>query len=364
MSRPASAALTPLGDALGLIRACAGPVAARAVPLSAALGRVAAERVSAARPAPLRLEASRDGFAVTAEALGGASPYAPVPLTRPPAWVEAGAPLPAGTDAVLPPEGLEGGNVVADIAAREGTRGPGEDLAEGAELLRDGGRIRPLHLAALAGAGLETVAVRAPGLRLVATGAPAPDALAPLLAALIAARGGGAESRAVPHDPEAIAAASRDPGADAVLVLGGSGFGRSDRSADGLARAGRLMAHGIALRPGETAAIGEAGGRPVLVLPGRPEAGLAAFLALGAPLLARLAGAAETTPRPAPLLRKVASTIGLAEIVYLRRLPEGVDPLGGADLPLARLVQADGYALIAPEREGYPAGEAIEVWPL
>lgn len=364
MSRSASAALTPLGEALGLLDAAAKPVAERLLPLGAARGRISAGALGAPRALPAGLVAARDGFAVDAVAIGGASPYAPVPLSHGPAWIEAGEALPPGADAVLPPEGLEDHGAVADLAPREGTRGPGDDVAAGEPLLAAGERIGPLQLLALTMAGFESVAVRVPRLRLVVTGPAMPDSLSPLLTALIEDGGGEAERVAVPDDEEAIACAIRAGEADAVLVLGGSGYGRTDRSAAGLARAGRLHVQGIALRPGETAALGEAAGRPVLVLPGRPEAALAAFLALGSPLLARLAGARDAPGMPATLLRKIVSVIGMAEIVFVRRHPEGVEPLGGFDLPLRRLLRADGFVLVAPEREGHPAGDQVEVRPL
>ncbi|GJD79738.1 molybdopterin-binding protein [Methylobacterium gregans] len=364
MSRPASAALMPLGDALGLLGAAAKPVAERLLPLGAARGRISAGAVGALRPLPACLVAARDGYTVDAVAIGGASPYAPVPLSHGSAWIEAGDALPPGADAILPPEGLEEYGAVVDVAPREGTRGPGDDLAAGERLLVAGERIGPLQILALAMAGLDSVAVRVPRLRLVVTGSATPDGLSPLLTALIEDRGGEAERVAVPDDEEAIACAIRAGEADAVLVLGGSGYGRTDRSAAGLARAGWLHVQGIALRPGETAALGEAAGRPVLVLPGRPEAAFAAFLALGTPLLARLGGTREAPGMPATLLRKIASVIGLAEIVFVRRHPEGVEPLGGFELPLRRLLQADGFVLVAPEREGHPAGDQVEVRPL
>ena len=364
MTRPSSAALLPLGDALGLLLAGVAPVAPRPLPPASAQGCIAAAAVAAPRDCPPGPVALRDGYAVEAGAIGGASPYAPVPLPHAPPWIEAGEALPAGTDAVLLPEGFEHGSVVADIAPREGTRDRAEDLAAGDLLLAAGIRIGPLQGLALSEAGLAAVDVRQPRLRLVVTGAPAQDSLSPFLGALIAARGGLAETVAVPDADEAVAAAIRADGADAVLVLGGSGFGRTDRSAAALARAGRLHAHGLALRPGETAALGEAGGRPVLLLPGRPDAMLAAFLALGVPLLHGLTGARAEPPIAAALTRKIASVIGLTEIVFVRRSADGAEPLGGAELPLRRLVQADGFVLVAPEREGYPVGAQVEVWPL
>ncbi|WP_287978698.1 hypothetical protein, partial [Sphingomonas sp.] len=58
-------------------------------------------------------------------------------------------------------------------------------------------------------------------------------------------------------------------------------------------------------------------------------------------------------------LRKVASTIGLSEIIYARRQPDGLLPLGGSDLALASLVQADAAILVGPDSEGYPAGHLV-----
>jgi molybdopterin molybdotransferase len=43
---------------------------------------------------------------------------------------------------------------------------------------------------------------------------------------------------------------------------------------------------------------------------------------------------------------------------------DGVEPLGGAGLPLSRLVQADGIIVVEPESEGFRAGEEAKVWPL
>lgn len=364
MTRAASAALMPLAEARERLLSLAGPVRPETVRLADALGLVGAVPVSAPGDRPTRSTALRDGYAVDAAAIGGASPYAPVRLPRPPAWVEAGDALPSGADAVLPPEGLEGPDAVADLAAREGVRMPGEDFLEGDALLGPGERIAPMHLLTLAACGQDAVAVRRPRIAILVTGRPEPDSLSLFLSALIARQAGAAEIVAVPDAPEAIADALRGFATDAVLLLGGTGFGRTDRSAAGLSAAGRLLAHGIALRPGETAGIGEVGGRPVLLLPGRPEAALAVFLVLGRPLLAALSGAAPSPATRAIVVKKIASGIGLSEIVYLRRSAGGVEPLGGADLPLRRLAEAEAALLVPPDREGYPEGTEVEVLDL
>ncbi|WP_407524755.1 molybdopterin-binding protein [Methylobacterium oryzisoli] len=361
--RTASATLMPLADAVA--RLAPPPVPARRLPVAEAVGAVAASDCLAPHALPRGRTALRDGYAVLAADVVGASPYAPVPLPSAPDWVEAGAALPPGTDTVLPPEALDGDEAVADAPAGEGTRAAGAEAPAG-RLLAAGERISPLHAAGLALAGITAVEARRPSLTLLVTGEPAPDALSPLVAALLAREGARVTATvSVPDDPAAIAAAITNAEADAVLVLGGTGFGRRDRSAEGLARAGSLAAHGIALRPGETAGFGEAGGRPVLLLPGRPDAMLAATLALGRPLAAALAGRrAESADVRAPLRRKLSSVIGLAEMVFLQRQDEGVMPLGGAEIPLHRLLRADGAVLVPPDVEGYAGGTMIEFLPL
>jgi molybdopterin molybdotransferase len=77
-----------------------------------------------------------------------------------------------------------------------------------------------------------------------------------------------------------------------------------------------------------------------------------------------LAGADEPTPRTGVLRRKIASVVGLAEIVFIRCHGSEIEPLGGAELPLRRLIEADGAVLVPPEREGYPAGSEVEMVPL
>ncbi|ACL60083.1 molybdopterin binding domain protein [Methylobacterium nodulans ORS 2060] len=340
------------------------PVAPETCPVGEAAGAVAASDLAAGRGMPRGRTALRDGWAVDAAAIVGATPYAPVSLAGLSPRVEAGEALPPGTDTVLPFEAVLDGEAVADAAAGEGTRPAGGELPEGSWLARAGERLSSLQLLALAAAGIGALAVRRPRIALVATGE-ASDLLSPLLAALVIGDAAQvAATRSVPDDPAAIAAALAEAEADAVFATGGTGFGASDRSAEGLARAGTVAAHGIALRPGETAGFGVAAGRPVLLLPGRPEAALAVYLALGRPLVAALAGRILPPAPAAPLLRKLSSVIGLSEIVFVRRSAEGVEPLGGADIPLHRLARADGAVLVPPEHEGYAKGTPVEILPL
>ena len=131
-----------------------------------------------------------------------------------------------------------------------------------------------------------------------------------------------------------------------------------------LAQAGRVEAHGIALAPGETAAFGFVGSRPVLLVPGRLDAALAVWLVLGRRLLARLTGSNdEEATSKMSLARKVASTLGLAELVPVRIRGGAVEPIGSGYVPLSGLAEADGWILVPADSEGYPPGAEVVIRP-
>ena len=124
---------------------------------------------------------------------------------------------------------------------------------------------------------------------------------------------------AVTTGPDGLAHALVDPAVDAIVVVGGTGSGRSDATVRTLASMGEVYVHGVALLPGETTAFGAIGSRPVLALPGRLDAALAAWHLLGQVMLARLAGSREPEcQRTAKLTHKVSSTVGLSELVPVR----------------------------------------------
>ena len=60
----------------------------------------------------------------------------------------------------------------------------------------------------------------------------------------------------------------------------------------------------------------------------------------------------------------MTSTVGIAEVIPLRRAGEQVEPLASGYLPLQTLARADGWMLVPAESEGYPAGTTIEMRPL
>jgi molybdopterin molybdotransferase len=362
------ARLTPLADALARLDTLVEPATPRVAGLSLALGRILAEDVVIATPIPSTARALRDGWALRSDLTTDASGYAPAPLSFA-MRIDVGEMLPGDADAVAPFDAVAirdgAAQVLAPVAPGEGVLPAGADAARGATLLSSGRRLGGIEIAVLAAAGVDEVRVRAPRLRLARADAGSDvviDATIACIGDSISSQGGVATVAAY----ENLAGAFADSDADAVIVVGGTGSGRRDASVRTLAALGEVLVHGVALLPGEATALGTVGARPVLGLPGRLDAALAAWHMLGRVMMARLAGNRETLPvRTAWLTHKVSSSLGLAELMPVRCEGVSATPIASGYVPLAALAQANGWVFIPAESEGHPAQTEVVIrpWP-
>jgi molybdopterin biosynthesis enzyme len=359
--------LTPLGAVLSLIETRVSPVAPTTRPLRDARDFTLAEDVVAAAQPP-RAIALRDGFPVDSAAVADAGSYAPVSLPLTTRRIDVGEPLPSGADAVLPLDAVtQSGDRVetlAPLVAGEGVLPAGGDVAAHTSLRRAGERVRAVDLAVMSAAGINAVTVRVPHIHVVW----ASEARSPVIeAAMAAIRHATAEAgSAVTGQSITLEPALGDPETDAVIALGGTGSGRRDRAVHTLVRHGRVEAHGIAVSPGESAAFGFAGAKPVLLVPGRLDAALAVWLMIGRHLVAKLAGGrVDEAPVMLPLKRKVSSTIGLVELMPVRWVERMAEPLGSGYLSFQSLTRSDGWIAVPADSEGYQAGAIVAVrsWP-
>lgn len=317
---------TTLEDLRALI-ATARPLARiERVALVEALGRVLAEPVIAAAPMPAKPLARCAGFAVASAETLGAGPYAPLPLSRA-VPVRAGEALPEGTDAVLAEEEAErfgtAVQALAALAPGENALPAGGELTPGETVLDPGAVLTARALGAAAAAGLSEVAVR--GRPRVAVTLNGPT---------------GAMLRA------AAGPALTDDTDDADILL---------LPSDGRPR--------LACRPLEDAAFAEDGARWRLALPPTAAAWLG-WVALAVPLLTRLEGRSPPPPRPARLAARVASAVGVADLVLVALEGALARPLASPDTPTWRAVaRAHGFVEIPPASEGLAEGSEVEVAP-
>jgi len=354
--------LTPLADVLTRLDALLTPIAATELSVRDAFGRVLAADVRAGPHPPVAL-ALRDGFAVRSEETGDAGSYAPTPLTLA-LRVEVGTTLPAGADAIAPRDAVDDRvappQALAPVAPGEGVLRHGQDADPDAPLLPAGTPLRRIDLAVLAALGIARVPVRAPCVRVVTV---RQDQVARAIASMLI---GALASCALVQTSDGLDEATlRDPSADLMVVVGGSGAGERDDSVRALARAGKVVFHGIGLSPGDTTAFGLVGAVPVLIVPGRLDSALAAWHVLGARILRQLSGRTDVPQaHDARLARKIASTVGLAEFVPVRADGDAVTPLASGYLPWRALAQATGYVLVPAQSEGFSAGALVPVAPL
>ena len=109
-------------------------------------------------PSPAAPVALVDGWAVRAEQVADAGPYAPMLLDPAPAWVDAGAAMPRDADAVLPPDAVTGAEAQAHAAtAGDGVLAAGADATPDRPLRRAGERLRAVDVAALQAVGISRV---------------------------------------------------------------------------------------------------------------------------------------------------------------------------------------------------------------
>lgn len=174
-------------EALERVLKATSPMRACAVPLFEALDRFAAQDVLATVPIPAFDMSSMDGYALIASESSmqrtlRVTGEQPAGLDRglkvePGCAVRifTGAPIPAGSDAVIMQEDVrrEGGHIVCmePVATGENIRRAGADLCLGQIVMRGGEPVTPGRLAVLASQGLEQINVHArPRVAVLSTG--------------------------------------------------------------------------------------------------------------------------------------------------------------------------------------------------
>jgi molybdopterin molybdotransferase len=369
-TQPSNGVLTSLESALAALLDGLAPIAPSLVPLDQALGHIAAEMPPLAQARPVRNTAAADGWAFRALDLVGASTYSPLPLRAIPTWVEAGDAMPEGCDCVLEIDLVDRYGPIAQALAEavpgKGIRRVGEDVEAGGPAIVAGQKLAAADLLVARSAGIGELAVRAPHARVIdVAAANGTNFTAHFIAESAKASGVTvSDIETVARDATSIAQALDNRACDLIVLIGGTGAGRTDATAAALAARDALLAHNIALLPGRTAAVGRLGDTAVVALPGAPDQAFAAFLVLGQPVLDRLAGRSVRRSTILPLMRKISSTVGVAEIVLLKQDQSAWSPLAVGDFSLHAMRSADAWLAVAGGSEGYAAGTPVAAFPL
>ena len=398
-----------------------------AVALDEAAGRVLGAEVLADRDQPPFDRSTRDGFAVRAADVAGASPERPAVVRRVgevaagaafagrvdggcAVEIMTGAPLPPGTDAVVMVEHTERGGddiqVRRPVPAGENIVPRGSELRAGARACAAGALLEPATIGLLASLGVARpqvvarprVAVLATGDELVpvdATPAPAQirDSNRHTLAAQIARAGGlplaqPQGQQIVRDDPGAIrqALAGAVAAADLLLVSGGVSMGKYDFVEGALAELGaRVVFDGVDIRPGKPLVFGTIGAPgvrtiPFFGLPGNPLSTLVTFELFVRPALGLLLGRPES-PTLATTGARLAVDYAQRKLPLTVFVPARFVPADAAaaqaTVPLVAvqpvpsqgsgdlrsMAAADALMIVEPGTTDLPAGSLVAVLP-
>ena len=391
-----------------------GVLGSEIIPLDEnALGRVTAEQVWARRSSPHYHSAAMDGFAVRAISTDGALPSKPVLLSigAEVQYVDTGDPLPEWSNAVIPIENVESlnaqGEIVADIRNPafirvraaippwSHVRPIGEDIVATQLVLPSGHTLRPSDLGAVAAAGTQEIRVaRKPRVAILPTGSELvplgseprrgeiPEFNSLVLAAQIRSMGGEPVRFPIIKDDlddisRQVQKAAKE--FDLILLNAGSSAGAEDFSARVVERLGKLLVHGVAVRPGHPVILGLLRGEskegmpdlpgdiPIIGVPGYPVSAALTVEIFVEPLIAIWLGRPplERQTETAIIARKIVSPAGDDDFVrvVLGRVAGRLlaAPLTRGAGVLTSLVQADGLALIPRGIQGVEAGEEITV---
>jgi len=404
----------PLPEARALLLAGVAAVGDEEIAVSDAAGRITAQNVVAAHPAPHYRASAMDGIAVRAADTRGAADgplvlrmlasAAAEPSVEPCCLaVDTGSLLPDWANAVIRIEDTvatgDGFRIAAVVPPGRDVRRAGEDIEAATLLLPAGAPIRAWDIGAMLATGVTTVRVRRrPRIAILATGSEvvepesgaAPgqviDSNSRVIAALLEGWGAAAHRLGILADDEdGLRDAVADAAArfDAVCVIAGSAAGRKDFTISTLATLGEVFVHGVDIAPGRPVALariprvlrdsGEAmadgaGSTPVLAVPGYPVAAIVACEQLLRPLVAALLGSAEEAPLLlcARLARKIPSRLGVEEFrrVCVTRQADGsriVAPLPSGAGSISTVTGAHGWLRIEATVEGLDAGSDVDV---
>jgi len=381
--------------------ALASPLPAVEVLLDDADGLVVADDLRTDEPLPRWDNSAMDGYAVRQADMAGlpvtlrvvadlpaGTADEPVVLPGTAARIMTGAPVPAGSDTIVPVELTDAGTATVQVhdapAAGVHIRRVGEDAVPGDVVVAAGTLLGPAAIAAVASLGRATVRVhRRPrvgvvstGDELVAPGTPLrrgqlPDSNSWLLAAAVRDAGGTpVRIGPVPDDVDALRAVLQDldGSVDAIITSGGVSVGAYDVVKAALADEPGVEFLPVAVQPGKPQGLGRLpGGTPIYTLPGNPVSSFASFEMFVRPALLRMRGLAdvERTSLVAVADEGWTTPPGRAQLMPVRWVgPDRVvraTARGSGSHLVARLALAEGLAVIPAEIDEVVAGDRVTV---
>jgi len=377
------------------------------VTLPEALGHILAEDIISKEDLPPFSRSTVDGFAVRSMDTFGAGEGVPALLNiagevamgeqalfsvQPgqAVAIATGGMLPVGADAVVMLEYTERPDnstllVVRTVAPGENVIVKGEDISAGHCILRQGRRILPQDIGALAACGYSIVPVRRkPVVVIISTGDEVVDVpCSPVngqirdinlytLSAMLEDAGCIVKRYGIVKDnyEDLLTALSQSIlHCNVVVVSGGSSVGARDHTVRAIQELGKkdVLFHGVAVKPGKPTIFGRIGNVPVFGLPGHPVAAMTVCRQIVTPAIQSFLGQAvgEVYTIPARMTRSMASVPGRDDYIRVRliRKSDGywAEPILGKSGLISTMCTASGIVHISADKGGLYSEEIVEV---
>ncbi len=353
------------------------------------LGRLTAEPIFAAVSSPSYNAAAMDGIAVYFEDLAGASETSPVRLGADRfRFVNTGNALPAGFNAVVM---IEDVHQISDTEVEVAMSAPpwqhvrtiGEDIVATELILPEGHKVRPIDQGAMLAAAVTSIMVKRPpkavviptGSELIQPGQAAqPGQIIEFNSRILAGtlqEWGADAHRADPvaDDPQklrsVILAAAKEN--DIVILNAGASAGTKDFTASVLAELGKVIVHGVAIKPGKPVILAIVNSTPVIGLPGYPVSALLTMRLFAREMIAGFLGMDDYVREvvEATMSRPFHSSMGVDQFIRVTLGNVGgtlmATPSGKGAGAVMSLVRADGILTIPAGSEGVGAGEKVAI---
>jgi molybdenum cofactor synthesis domain-containing protein len=296
--------------------------------------------------------------------------------------IATGAMLPEGADAVVMIEDTERegdlANIFKPVYPKANSSDKGSDISKGTTILSKGEILNPSKVGVLTSLGQSEVLVYAkPKVAIIPTGDEIAEVGGELkegqvynsnsyaLASIASENGAEPVIKKIVKDtPQAIGDAIKDALLNDLVVLsGGSSVGERDVLVDVIEKLGKVLFHGVQVKPGKPVLLGEIEGKLVLGTPGYPTACLIDGYVLMIPIIRKLARLPkkEKNKVSCKISRRVVSTLGRQQFLTVK-IQEGVAaPVFKESGAITSMAQADGYIELAANLDLVEKGEDVEV---
>lgn len=354
------------------------------------LGRVTAEAVYSKISSPFYNCSAMDGIALHSSKTIGASENNFITLeeTKDYIVVDTGDPIPKEYDCVIMVEDITKVDenkikIYRSAAPWQHIRPLGEDIVENQLILPSGSAIRPVDIGAMLAGGVNSVEVyKKPKVGIIPTGT---ELLEPgsdlkvgdiidfnsrVFSAQVIEYGGIPKRYNIVKDDYDTLKNTLESAVgecDIVIINAGSSAGREDYTSDIISDLGEVYIHGIAIKPGKPAIMGEVKNKPVIGIPGYPVSAYFIMENIVKKIIKSYEGLEiiESQMVEATLSRRIMSSLKYLEFVRMKLGYVGskiiATPLSRGAGATMSLVRADGILEVPQNVEGIEAGTKVKI---